>query len=77
MINNLNLNKMKDLGKTIEEKVEEKKRKVSVSYTVKQFKEMIKKFEEAKMITEEEKTTLTELHKTIVQRWIGIEMGLK
>lgn len=58
------------------EEFKEKKRKISVSYTLKAFQQNIIKCKEAKMITELEFQQLMELHSTIVQRWISIEMAI-
>lgn len=53
---------------------EEIKRKVSVSYTIKQMKQMTEKLKESKMITEEEYNELCAMHRKIVERWIGYEL---
>lgn len=67
--------------KAIEVKNEEivkskKEQKVSISYTLKSFGENIKKFEEAKLATKEEVEEVKKLHKTLVERWIGLEFNL-
>lgn len=69
-------NKKKPIMTIEHDKEEKKERKVSVSYTIKQFKNMIEKLEEAKMINAEEKADLTKHHTNIVKRWLGLEMEL-
>ena len=53
---------------------EPKKKKVSTSFTVRQFKGNIEKMEATKMATEEELKTLKEIYKKVFERWMGLEM---
>lgn len=57
--------------------MEKKKQKISVSYTLKAFANNIKKMHEAKLLTKEEEKNLSELHKIVVHRWIGLEFDVK
>lgn len=53
---------------------ETKKKKVSTSFTVRQFKGNIEKMEATKMATAEELVTLKEIYKKVFERWMGLEM---
>lgn len=54
---------------------EKKERNPSTTYTIKSFRGVIVKMQTLKMITEPEAKTLKELHKTVLSRWIGLELG--
>lgn len=49
-------------------------RSVSVTYTLKSFSKSVNKMKKAKMITEDEHKTLSEMYKNITARWIGLEL---
>lgn len=50
----------------------EKKRTPNTIYLLKQFKGVIKKLEEQKVLKTEEITEIKTLHKKAVERWIGL-----
>lgn len=51
-------------------------RNPSSSYTIKSLGGNIKKLEKLKMCTPEELKLIKDIHKRILERWIGIEMGM-
>lgn len=50
-------------------------RNPSQTYTLKSFRGVVEKLGKAKMVTPEEYETLKKLHKTVLIRWIGLEIG--
>lgn len=55
---------------------EKKKQKVSISYTLKSFKENIRKLVTEKIITVEDGEALKQIHRKAVEHWIGLEMDI-
>lgn len=67
---------MPNLEKKVEKAVKiAADRQPSATYTLKSFRGVIQKLITAKMVTEAEGKTLKELHKTVLSRWIGLELG--
>lgn len=58
------------------EKTADKKQKASASYTIRAFKENIKKFKELVLITCEEEEELMKIHKKIAEEWMRKELGI-
>lgn len=54
---------------------EKKERNPSTTYTIKSFRGVIVKMQTLKMINPGETETLKKLHKTVLERWIGLELG--
>ena len=52
---------------------EKKQQKVSISYTLKSFKENIKKLSEAKIVDEKDSETLKSIYIKAKEHWIGQE----
>lgn len=67
-------NEKKD-GKLPVGQPEDKKRNPSTTFTIKSFKGVIVKMQTLKMITNDEAQNLKELHKKVLNRWIGMELG--
>lgn len=61
-------------GFVIEGLTPKKERTPNTIYTLKQFKTFIKKAQEQKIATPHEIEELTKIHKTWVNRWIGLEL---
>lgn len=51
-------------------------RQASASYTIKSFRENIRKMEKLKMMTANELAEIKTLYKTIVERWIGGNLNM-
>lgn len=49
----------------------ETKRKPSEMYTIKQFKKLIIKLEQLKLIETEDAEKLKEIHKSTINKWVG------
>lgn len=60
-------------AKTVPQKEE---RNPSSTYTIKSLAGNIKKLEKLKMCTEEEVKQLKKIHKAVMERWIGGNLGL-
>lgn len=54
---------------------EKKERNPSTTYTIKSFKGVIQKMHKLKMVDDKEFQTLKDLHKKVLNRWIGLELG--
>lgn len=59
-----------------QETIKSEKRKISTTYTIGRFKDVVKALNEAKLINELEKQQLVELVNTLQDRWIGGEFKL-
>lgn len=70
-----NITKLEEI-EVKEEIMGKKEKKVSITYTLRAFKNNADKLRLAKMITEEEEKTLKDIHAKMLNRWIGIEMGI-
>lgn len=70
-------NKGKDVQGTDKAKGGPKmERQASASYTVKSFRENIRKMEKLKMVTPTELAEIKMLYKAVVERWIGGNLNL-
>lgn len=58
------------VDETASEEKPKKKQAVSISYTLKSFKENINKFRDAELVTKEQADALDELHKEIAVAWV-------
>lgn len=65
---------LNELTEAVSELKPKKERTPNTIYTLKQFKTFIKKAQEQKIATPEEIDELTKIHKTWVNRWIGLEL---
>lgn len=54
---------------------DKKERNPSATYTIKSFRGVIVKMQSLKMLKPDEAETLKKLHKTVLERWIGLELG--
>lgn len=67
---------MAEIDKTADTVKKTEERNPSSTYTIKSLAGNIKKLEKLKMCNTEELTQLKKIHKTIMERWIGGNLGL-
>lgn len=65
------------VNQSIEQQLKEKDRNPSLSYTIKSLSGNIKKLKQLKAVTDKELQTLIEIHKTLLNKYIGGEINFE